>query len=84
MRGATVRAADPAATAERWAHVLGASPAGDATALGLEDGGVVRFVGPAGDRPDGIVGFDVEVAADRTGGRDHVDVGGVRFTLRPT
>ena len=81
VRGATVRAADPAATAERWAHVLGASPAGHATALGLEDGGVVRFVGPTEDRPDGIVGFDVEPAAGGAGGRDHVDVGGVRFTL---
>jgi hypothetical protein len=77
----TVRAADPAATAERWGHVLGASPAGHATALGLEDGGVVRFVDPSEDRPDGIVGFDVELAAGGAGGGDHVDVGGVRFTL---
>ena len=51
VRGATVRAADPAATG----RALGARARRVAgrrrDALGLEDGGVVRFVGPDRDRP---------------------------------
>ena len=82
VRGATVRAADPAALAARWAHVLGA-PLADATTLGLDDGGEVRFVAATGDRPDGIAGFDLDVAGAPGASAGPVDLGGVRFTLRP-
>jgi hypothetical protein len=82
VRGATVRATDPAATAARWAHVLGAPLAAGGTALELEDGGVVRFVATTGERPEAIAGFDVDVQAAPAGGRAHADLGGVRFTLR--
>lgn len=81
VRGATVRAGDPAAMAARWAHVLGVEAGGgDAPALRLDDGGEIRFVAPSGDRGEGLTGFDVAVGAPE---REHVDVGGVRFTLRP-
>jgi Glyoxalase-like domain len=78
VRGVTVRAADPAGMAERWGHVLGVAVAdgGQAPELRLDDGGAVRFV--AGG--DGIAGFDVEVPSPAG---EHVDLGGVRFTLRP-
>jgi hypothetical protein len=67
--------------AERWAHVLGASVEPGATALALDDGGVVRFVEPADGRGEGIAGFDVELDPGRATAGGHADLGGVRFSF---
>jgi hypothetical protein len=77
--GATVEAADPEATAERWAHVLGASR--DGLSIPLDGGGKVRFVAPRANRGGGIVAFTVAVDPGRRADREHVDLGGVRFEL---
>ncbi len=79
----TVRAADPAAVAARWAEVLDEPVA--AGAAGPEivlDGGaqVVRFV-PADGGHEGIVEVGIALPAADRAGRDAVTVGGVRFTL---
>lgn len=68
VRGLTVSSAVPAATAARWAAVLGREPgAGPAIAL---DGGEVRFVAGENDR---IEAFHV------AGLPEPVEVAGVRF-----
>jgi hypothetical protein len=76
----TVAVADPAATAARWAHVLGAplvDRAGEPT-IAL-DGGAVDFVAAADGADEGIVefGFSGVPALDGAGGA--VEVGGVRL-----
>jgi hypothetical protein len=66
LLGVTVAVPDPAATAARWAEVIGADPVPGVT-----------FV--AGDR--GLLEVAVEVPAAVRGGRDGVEIGGVRFSL---
>ena len=61
--------------------MLGASPAGHATALGLEDGGVVRFVAPTEDPRTASWGSTSSRPRGAPAGAEQVDVGGVRFTL---
>jgi hypothetical protein len=75
LRGATILAADPPAMAARWAHILGAPVSDDGTTLAIEGGGSVRFA-PAGDRGEGLVAVDVEVAGGTPG---DADIAGVRF-----
>ena len=72
LRGATLTARDPAATAARWARVLAAPLAPGATELPLGDGGVVRF--EAG--PDRLVAVAAEA-----GRAARLDAAGVRFEL---
>jgi hypothetical protein len=68
VRGLTVRCADPAATAARWAAVLGREPDGGPT-IPL-DGGEVRFVD----------GGDARIEAFHVAGLlEPVDLAGVRF-----
>jgi len=79
LLGATVEAADPESTAERWAHVLGARR--DGMSVELDDDGELRFAPSSADRGDGIVAFTIAVGPGRRAGREHVDLGGVRFEL---
>ena len=80
LRGVTIQASDPAAVAARWAAVLGRDVSGgDVVDIHL-DRGVIRFV-PSAPNGDGIIGFDVAVPAEVRAGREHLDAGGVRFTL---
>jgi Glyoxalase-like domain len=65
LLGVTVAVPDPGAAAARWAAVLGAPAPG------------VTFV--AGD--GGLVAAHVQVAEAVRAGREHADVGGVRFTF---
>lgn len=60
--GAEIQSDDPAATAARWADVLGLAinVRGDEIMLPLE-GGAVRFVETEDGRGDGLGGFDVAV-----------------------
>jgi hypothetical protein len=81
LLGVTVAVADPGATAERWAHVLGvAASTQDGEPLLALDGGEVRFRG-AGDRAEGLCEVALALPADALRGRDALELGGVRFTL---
>ena len=80
LRGVTIAASNPAAVAARWAAVLGRDVSHGDTAEIRLDRGVIRFV-PSPEGADGILGFDVAVAAEVRAGRVHLDAGGVRFTL---
>ena len=71
-----VQADDPTAMAGRWGEVL-RRPVED-TVVSL-DGGEVRFVTIRDDRGEGLAG--VEVRASRYA---DLEIGGVRFALRPT
>jgi catechol 2,3-dioxygenase-like lactoylglutathione lyase family enzyme len=68
IRSATVAVPDPARTAARWASVLGVDPVPD-----------VRFV--AGDA--GLCEIELALPDAVRAGRDAVEIGGVRFVLRP-
>lgn len=74
--GATVAAGDPEAVAARWAHVLGVEAHG-ATALVL-DGSTLTFVESA---QEGVVEVALELPDDVRGGREAVEVGGLRLRL---
>ena len=77
--GIGVAVADPAATAARWAEVLGVAVAGeDGPALRL-DGGEVRFRQAADERGEGIVQFTLELPHELPGGAETVELGGVRI-----
>ena len=66
--GVTLTAADPAATAARWAQVLDAPASGSTVELA---GTTIDFV-PADDRPDRLVGVEIPGIGDH-------DLGGVRL-----
>jgi hypothetical protein len=70
-----IQADDPAAMAGRWGEVLGRPVEETVVAL---DGGEVRFLPVLDDRGEGLAG--VEVRARRYA---DLEVGGVRFALRP-
>lgn len=74
VTGATIRAADPDAVAERWGEVLG-RPVGAERTIALDLGGELRFVEGDGD---GIEAFHAQ-APGRRG--DSVEAVGVRFEL---
>jgi len=76
--GITVAADDPAAMAARWAEALDAPLEGD-DAVRLDDA-VIGFV-PAGERGEGVDGFDLR-ATDPTRAGERVTIGGVELRLR--
>lgn len=80
LRGVTIATGDPERVAARWSAVLGRPVDVGGTEIRL-DGGVIRVVPAAPGQGEGITGFDVAVAEDVRAGRDHIDAGGVRFTL---
>lgn len=83
--GLTVESADPAATADRWAAVLGvaAEAAQDGHVIVLDEGAQrLRFATPADDRGDGITEVVVAALGAPVAGTT-AEVGGVRFRLRP-
>lgn len=78
VAGMTVAAVDPAATAARWAAVLGLATETPTTIV-LDGGGqLLRFVPAATPRGEGITAVDATTEAG-TGDRD---IAGVRFELR--
>jgi len=79
--GAGVRAKEADVVAARWAEVLGAK----VTAEGrLElDGGFVELVPCATEREEGLSEVTVVVPPEVRRGRHAVEIGGVRFVLRP-
>jgi hypothetical protein len=79
--GATIHAEDPAAMAERWAHVLGLPVAADGTSVVLDDRGTIAFAEPADGRGEGVAGFDVRLDPSRPPPGPYADVAGVRLTF---
>lgn len=76
LTGATVAVADPEAVAARWGEILGVRPAGGDLAL---DGGYVRFEQAAEER---LTEVEVALPAAVRRGRDGIEVGGMRFSLK--
>lgn len=73
-----IEAGDPAAMAARWAEVLGRDVSGPMPRIVLDEG-EIRFV-PAGDRGEGVVGFEFAAAP----GADPIDtvIAGTRIRTR--
>jgi Glyoxalase-like domain len=79
LAGATVTVAEPEAVAERWARILGVAATGPRIEL---NGAVIGF-DPAGTpEEERLHEVSVAVPAGFRRGRDVVQIGGVRFTLR--
>jgi Glyoxalase-like domain len=79
LAGITVAVRDPAAVAERWAHVLDV-PVRDGRQPGLAlDGGEVSFLAVEDERGEGLVEIAIEQSPGlpRTGGA--IELGGVRL-----
>lgn len=76
--GATIQVDDPAATAARWAEVLG-TVVRDATVVELDDA-ELRFVPITDGRGPGVAGLDLR-AVDRTRAGEHHELVGVTITL---
>jgi hypothetical protein len=76
---ATVAVADPEAVGERWARLLGVTATGSRIEL---DGAAVDFDPAAGPERERLTGVSVAVPAGVRRGREAVEVGGVRFSLR--
>ncbi|HEX7609692.1 MAG TPA: VOC family protein, partial [Solirubrobacteraceae bacterium] len=81
LAGVTVAVADPAAVASRWAEVLGVAASGAAEPVLALEGGGVRFATAASEREEGLLEIAVEIPASLRGGREAVEVGGVRVRL---
>jgi hypothetical protein len=80
LAGVTLGVADPAATAARWAAVLGVPAGGDGQrALLALDGGEVAFEAVEPGRPESLVEIAVEVPHEFPGGEQSVELAGVRL-----
>jgi hypothetical protein len=77
----TISVADPAATAERWAQVLGVSVDGGQDPMLSLDGAAVSFIAAGEERAEGLVGIAVEMAPEQRGERQAIELGGVRLRL---
>ena len=87
LGGVTLAVSDPAAVAARWGEVLGVPVSGgngsalvgggDGPLLRL-DGGEVRFETATGERAEGLVEIAVELPHELPGGREAIELGGVR------
>jgi Glyoxalase-like domain len=79
IQGATIAVIEPEAAAERWASVLGVTASGPRIEL---DGGVVGFDPAGAPERERLREVSLEVPAGVRRGRDAVEIGGVRFSLR--
>ncbi len=80
LAGVTVAVGDPAGVAARWGEVLGVGVQdgqGGGSRLAL-DRGEVRFEQALDERGEGIVEIAVQTPAELPGGRDLIELGGVR------
>jgi hypothetical protein len=82
LAGITIAVDDPAAVASRWGEVLGVPVSGVEEQPLLElDGGEVSFRHAVDQRVEGLVEIAVEIPPELRGGRETVEVGGVRLRL---
>ncbi len=83
LAGVTLAVSDPAAVAARWGEVLGLAVSGEDRPLLRVDGGEVRFETAAGERAEGLVEIAVELPHELPGGREAIELGGVRVRRVP-
>ncbi len=78
LAGVTLAVSDPAAVAARWAEVLGLGVSGEDRPVLRLDGGEVHFETAASERGEGLVEIAVELPHELPGGRETIELGGVR------
>ncbi|HEY5344355.1 MAG TPA: VOC family protein [Solirubrobacteraceae bacterium] len=78
LAGVTLAVSDPAAVAARWAEVLGLGVSGGDRPVLRVDGGEVHFEMAASERAEGLVEIAVELPHELPGGREAIELGGVR------
>ena len=79
LTGVTLAVDDPAAVAARWGEVLGVGVSGGDAPVLRVDGGEVRFEEAASERAEGLVEIAVELPGELPGGREAIELGGVRL-----
>jgi hypothetical protein len=81
LSGITLAVRDPAAVADRWAHVLGVPvSSGEQPALVLDRANVC-FVAAEDELAEGLVEIEVEVPPEVRRGRETIEVGKARIRL---
>ena len=78
LAGVTIAVSDPAAVAARWGEVLGLDVSGGDRPLLRLDGGEVRFEKAANEPAEGLVEIALELPHELPGGREAIELGGVR------
>jgi Glyoxalase-like domain len=78
LTGVTLRVKEPDEVAGRWASVLGVETR--ERAMDIDQGHVV-FEPCADERDEGLMEIAVAIPEERRRGREHVEIGGVRFTF---
>ena len=83
LAGVTLAVSDPAAVAARWGEVLGLEVSGDDRPVLRLDGGEVHFETAASESAEGLVEIAVELPHELPGGREAIELGGVRVRRIP-
>jgi len=78
LAGVTLAVSDPAAVAARWGEVLGLEVGGEDRSVLRLDGSEVHFEAAASERAEGLVEIAVELPQELPGGREAIELGGVR------
>jgi hypothetical protein len=78
LAGVTIAVSDPSAVAARWGEVLGLDVSGGDRPLLSLDGGEVRFEKAANEPAEGLVEIALELPHELPGGREAIELGGVR------
>ena len=82
LAGITLAVSEPAAVAERWAHVLDVPLSSvEQSRIDLEDA-EVRFVRADSELAEGLVGITLELPAKLRRGRAAIELGGVQLQLQ--
>lgn len=79
--GITLAVDDPAGVAARWAHVLGVPLSDEQQPVLQLDGTQVSFIAVEEDSMQGLVEIAVEIPSELRGGRETIELGGVRWRL---
>lgn len=79
LAGITIAVGDRSAVATRWGEVLGVPVSGEEPTLLSVDGGEIRFETAADERGEGLVEIALELPHELPGGRETLELGGVRL-----
>jgi hypothetical protein len=78
LAAVTIAVSDPAAVAARWGEVLGLEVSGEDRPVLRLDGGEIHFERAEDERAEGLVEIALELPHELPGGRDAIELGGVR------
>ena len=78
LAGVTLAVSDPASVAARWGEVLGLEVTCEDRPMLRVDGGEVHFETAASESAEGLVEIAVELPHELPGGREAIELGGVR------